>query len=481
VIPCPDFNNARIVVLGDIILDRYFWGDVHRISPEAPVPVVTVKTGQKTMNLGGAGNVAMNLKGLGCRHILMGIAGDDANGAALNTILKQEDIPSRIVTVPNHPTTTKTRIIAQGQQIVRLDEESKAAVSNSHRDQLFRQFDEALPGTTGVILSDYGKGLISPDVAGHVIQQCRSNKIPLFVDPKGPSWERYRGAGCITPNTAEFRLIQPFQEGDEALLHEKAQAVLKRFALTYLLLTRGPKGMTLFHRQQPPFYIRARAREVFDVSGAGDTVIASLAAAFSVGLTMEKAAEIANTSAGIVIAKRGTQPVSRLELKQALADSGMKSTAKIVTRQSAVEKIAAWRNTGKKIVFTNGCFDILHIGHIKLLHAAAAKGDRLIVGLNSDVSVKRLKGQKRPIVPEEERAALLSSIQGVDLVVIFDEETPVDLIRAFQPDVIVKGGDYTPETVVGHDIVEARGGIVVIVPLIGGISTTKVVKSIRAE
>ena len=463
--------------MGDIILDRYYWGTVNRISPEAPVPVVHIDS--KTMNPGGAGNVAMNLKELKCPHALVGITGDDTNGAVLSALLQQTDIRHRVVTIPNHPTTTKTRIFAQGQQVVRLDEESPPVIDATIRRQLFANFDELLSGATGVVLSDYGKGLITPEVAAYVIKQCRTAGVPLFVDPKGTSWERYDGAYCITPNIAEFNLIESFIENDEELLHEKARQVIRRFDLKYLLLTRGPEGMTLFHRQDPPVSIQAKAREVFDVSGAGDTVIASLAAAVSTGLPMQTAAIIANTAAGIVVAKRGTQPVGHMELKQMLSDNGMESVSKIVTRQRAVEKIAAWRTTGKKIVFTNGCFDILHIGHIKLLHAAAKEGDRLIVGLNSDRSVKQLKGEKRPIVPEEERAALLSSIAGVDLVALFDEETPLNLIRMFQPDVIVKGGDYTPQTVVGHDIVVDRGGSVVIVPLIDGISTTKVVESIQ--
>ena len=476
-IPYPDFTAASVLVLGDIILDRYYWGTVHRISPEAPVPVVNI--GSKTMNPGGAGNVAMNLKELRCPHALVGIAGDDTNGEVLSTLLLQAEIRHRLVTIPDHPTTTKTRIFAQGQQVVRMDEESTPIIDKSIRHQLFACFDALLSGATCVVLSDYGKGLITPEVAAYVITQCRTADVPLFVDPKGTSWERYHGAHCVTPNMAEFNLIEPFTENDEGLLHEKARRVIRRFDLQYLLLTRGPEGMTLFHRQKPPVSIRAKAREVFDVSGAGDTVIASLAAAVSAGLSMQTAAGIANTAAGIVVAKRGTQPVGHLELKQMLTDSGMESVSKIVPRQQAIEKIAAWRTTGKKIVFTNGCFDILHIGHIKLLHAAAKEGDRLVVGLNSDRSVKQLKGEKRPIVPEEERAALLSSITGVDLVVLFDEETPLNLIRMFQPDVIVKGGDYTPQTVVGHDIVVDRGGSVVIVPLIDGISTTKVVESIQ--
>jgi D-beta-D-heptose 7-phosphate kinase/D-beta-D-heptose 1-phosphate adenosyltransferase len=476
VIPYPDFSDAKVIVLGDIILDRYFWGAVHRISPEAPVPVVTID--KKTMNLGGAGNVAMNLKGLGCRHVLLGLAGDDANGASLSSILRQEGIQNHLVTIQNHPTTTKTRIIGQGQQVVRLDEEKQPRINDTHRNQLFKYFDETLPGATGVILSDYGKGLIVPEIAEHVITRCRSKKIPLFIDPKNTSWETYHDAFCITPNTAEFNLIEPFPEDDESLLYEKAKTVLNRYGLEYLLLTRGPKGMTLFHRQQPPVHIKAKAREIFDVSGAGDTVIAAITAAFGTGIPMEKAARIANTAAGIVIGKQGTRPVETLELKQMLSEKSTAGAEKIINKQRAAEKITEWRSAGNKIVFTNGCFDILHIGHIKLLHAAAAQGNRLIVGLNSDRSVNGLKGENRPVVPEDERAALLSSIDGVDLVVLFDEETPIDLIRLIQPDVIVKGGDYTPETVVGHDIVARRGGTVVIVPLLDGISSTRVIESI---
>lgn len=478
-IPCPDFSSASVVVIGDIILDRYFWGQAHRISPESPVPVVNVE--KKTLNPGGAGNVAMNLKALGCPHTLLGIAGDDVNGKVLADILLQEGIRHHLVTLPSHPTTTKTRIIAQGQQIVRLDEETTPTLADGFLQQMITTFEESLGEATGVILSDYGKGLVTPVLAEHVIQQCRARGIPLFIDPKGATWERYRNAFCITPNTAEFNLIEPVAAENENLLLEKAASVLTRFGFEYLLLTRGPKGMTLFHRQQPPVTIRTKAKTVFDVSGAGDTVIASLAAAHSAGESMKTAAEIANIAAGIVVGKRGTQPVGLLELQHALWESGVENMAKIVTRLQAVEKIAAWRSTGKKIVFTNGCFDILHIGHIKLLHAAAAQGDRLVVGLNSDRSVRQLKGNKRPIVPQDERAALLAAIKGVDLVVIFDEETPLDLIEKFEPDVLVKGGDYTLKTVVGHEIVERAGGKVVLVPLINGISTSNVIHSIQNE
>jgi D-beta-D-heptose 7-phosphate kinase / D-beta-D-heptose 1-phosphate adenosyltransferase len=476
VIPYPDFANHTVVVVGDIILDRYIWGDVDRISPEAPVPVIRVK--RKTMNLGGAGNVAMNLKGLGCRQILMGTRGDDRDGDCMASILKEEMIAHHLVTIPGHPTTTKTRIVGQNQQLARLDEETPEPVVDRYATQLKEQFDRALPTAGAVIISDYGKGAITPDTAGYIIQQCKRLDIPVFVDPKGISWEKYQGAFCITPNSAELNRVAPFTDTDDTELEAQARKIIDHLALDFLLVTRGSKGISLFRQGVAALKIPAEAKEVFDVSGAGDTVIATIAAAFAAGLTMQDAAALANMAAGIVIGKIGTQPIDTMVLKQASQDRALAGAEKIVTKKPALDRIADWRAHHDRIVFTNGCFDILHVGHIKLLHAAAAEGDRLIVGLNSDRSVRNLKGDKRPIVPEEERAALLSSIKGVDLVVLFDQATPIELIQAFTPDVIVKGGDYTPETVVGHEIVLAHGGKVVIVPLIQGVSTTHVIESI---
>ena len=473
----PDFSNHTIVVIGDVMLDQYFWGDVDRISPEAPVPVV--KVNKKTMSLGGAGNVAMNLKGVNCGHRLIGLRGLDDNGEHLAALLEKEAIDHSLATIQTHPTTTKTRILGQGQQLIRLDEERSQSIDEQAVDTLLTILDDCLDKTSGVIISDYGKGIFKSDAAQRIIHRCRSLNIPVFVDPKGHDWERYKGATCITPNTAEFNLVAPFDEYDEATLEQQAEKTIEQLNLQYILMTRGARGMSLFSANQPAVHISTEAQEVFDVSGAGDTVIATLTAAYCSGMEMQDAASLANTAAGIVVGKIGTKPVIDTELKQALSNRTLTGSTKCVDLARPCEWSRAWRRDGQRVVFTNGCFDILHVGHIQLLHAAAAQGDRLIVGLNSDSSVKNLKGQSRPVVPEMERAALLSSIKGVDLVVMFDEETPIDLIRRLTPDVLVKGGDYTPETVVGHEMVEQSGGRVVIVPLIDGVSTTKVIASIQ--
>ena len=303
--------------------------------------------------------------------------------------------------------------------------------------------------------------------------------IPVFVDPKGHDWERYKGATCITPNTAEFNLVAPFDEYDAPALEAQARRTIEKLNLGYILMTRGARGMSLFSANHPTVHISTEAQEVFDVSGAVDTVIATLAAAFSAGMEKQHAASQANTAAGIVVGKIGTQAILRTELKQALSESAFKDAAKCVGVDLAADMVNAWQKKGQRVVFTNGCFDILHVGHVKLLQKAAAQGNKLVVGLNSDGSVKKLKGDARPVVPEKERAALLANIKGVDLVVLFDEETPYELICRIIPDVLVKGGDYTPETVVGRDVVEQAGGKVVIVPLVGGVSTTKVIDSMR--
>ncbi len=475
----PDFANCTVLVIGDVMLDRYFWGDVGRISPESPVPVVRVN--EKTLTLGGAGNVAKNLKGLNCKQILLGVKGDDSNGASLQDILKKERIKNVLIPLKSHPTTTKTRILGQNQQLLLLDEENSKEIPKKILKELLDNFDKALPEADVVIISDYGKGIFNFDAVQHIIKRCRSKKVATFVDPKGVSWERYSGATCVTPNTAELNLIAPFPEDDETILESQAGKVIAKYDLDYMLVTRGPKGIALFRNGRPAIHIATHAREVYDVSGAGDTVIASLSAAFGSGLKMSEAAALANIAGGIVIGKVGTQPILESELKQALWSKTIDGVNKIVSKDQARDLIAGWQRNGQRIVFTNGCFDILHIGHIKLLHAAADQGDKLVIGLNSDLSVKKLKGDSRPIVPEAERAALLSSITGVDLVVFFQEETPVELIRSFKPDIIVKGGDYTPAQVVGHEIVEQAGGKVVIVPLIDGVSTTKVIESIKPK
>jgi D-beta-D-heptose 7-phosphate kinase/D-beta-D-heptose 1-phosphate adenosyltransferase len=473
----PNFSNCRLLVLGDVMLDQYFWGEVNRVSPEAPVPVVHLTS--KTDSTGGAGNVALNLSGLGCRTHLIGIRGDDLPGKYLVQILAQNRIDCHLVVSPNHPTTTKTRIIGQGQQLLRLDEEKPEKITSNLQTAVMERLEILLPQMDAVILSDYGKGIFLGDLAENVIQRCRQAHIPIFVDPKGLNWQRYHGATCVTPNEKEFNLVAPDMESNDGDMVASARELRRRFDLKWLLITRGSKGLILFGHADDGICIPAKAREVFDVSGAGDTVIASLAASSACGLSMAEAAQVANRAAGIVVAKIGTSPVQLQELKRAVAAEVIKGTDKIVDRQTAMEILAHWRREKREVVFTNGCFDILHIGHIKLLNAAADQGSRLIVGLNSDASVRRLKGDERPIITQTERAALLASIECVDLVVIFEEDTPIKLVQAFKPEVIVKGGDYRPETVVGHEIVEANGGRVVIVPLVEGASTTGMLDQIK--
>lgn len=463
----PDFSNTKVIVIGDIILDQYFCGDVHRISPEAPVPVVTIN--EKTTSLGGAGNVAVNLKNIECGHVLIGVIGNDMNGIVLSDILQKNNIENHMITIQRYPTITKTRVISQGQQIVRLDEEDISMINEIYRSKLLSYFDECLPNTTGVIISDYGKGLIDPDVTRHIITQCNSENIPVFVDPKGNTWDHYNGAFCITPNIMEFNQIEPFMEDT----HEKSKILLDKHNLKNILLTRGSEGMILFSIKQEPIYIKSEVKEVYDVSGAGDTVIAFMASSFGSGMSMEKSAEIANIAAGIVVGKQGTKPIEQIELKQIFLNNNEENIRRIVSREQAIEKIKEWKKNGDTIVGTTGCFDILHVGHIKLIHTAIDSGDRLVIGLNSDSSIKKLKGESRPIISENERANILSNINGVDLVVIYDEETSFDFITSIEPDVIVKGSDHRPITKVGNEMKD-----VTLVSLDGN-STTNIINTIK--
>ena len=472
-----EFDASRILVIGDVILDVYYWGDVPRISPEAPVPVVHIQN--KTKTVGGAGNVALNLSGLGCRPVLLGTRGADDPGDQLEKLLQGYGVDHHLVTIPNHPTTLKTRVLGQGQQLIRLDEEACRPIANSVQDDIIRYVEAELPHCKAVVLSDYGKGVLWGELSQKIISSCNAKGIPTFVDPKGNRWHRYKGATCITPNLNEFNAVCNCEAENPESLEQEAQTLIADLGLTYLMITQGARGMSLFGGDQPALHIPTQAREVYDVSGAGDTVIATLAAAVANGMAIDQAAELTNIAAGVVVGKVGTQPIRTVELRNALWDHQMMGTPKICDREGASGIIDKWRRAGQRVVFTNGCFDILHVGHIKLLQQAAEQGDKLVVGLNSDESVKRLKGASRPIMPEEERAALLSSIKSVDLVVLFDEDTPIELIRRFRPFILVKGQDYTPENVVGKELVESWGGRVVLIPLIEGISTTRVIEWVK--
>ena len=327
----PDFANCSVLVIGDVMLDRYFWGDVDRISPESPVPIVRVH--RKNLTLGGAGNVVRNLKGLNCQQVLLGVRGDDSNGSSLQEILEKEGIRNELIPVKNHTTTTKTRILGQNQQLLRLDEENSKEIQKKILKELLDRFDKALTEADVVIVSDYGKGIFQFDVVQHIIKRCKSKNVPAFIDPKGISWERYSGATCVTPNTLELNLITSFPEGNETILENQANRVIEKYDLSYLLVTRGPQGVSLFQKGQPARHIATHAREVYDVSGAGDTVIASLAAAFGCGLKMSEAAALANIAGGIVVGKVGTKPIMENELKQALWGKTLDGINKIVSKK----------------------------------------------------------------------------------------------------------------------------------------------------
>lgn len=477
-----ELKNKSILVIGDVMLDRYVWGDVTRISPEAPVPIVRIQ--EKSEVLGGAGNVAANLSALGCRVTLMGVCGTDQEGKRLSDLSGQKGIETCFMKDGGRSTITKTRIMAHHQQLMRLDEEQTCPMPSDFQNRMLEKIREQIESLQAVILSDYGKGIFhAPGFCQQVIETCMNNHVPVMVDPKGTDWNRYQGATCITPNTAEFQLVAgDLSTNTEKTLSKAAEAIRRRYGLEWLLVTRGAKGMLLCGPKAKPAYIPAKSREVYDVSGAGDTVIASLAAGLAIGLDFPDAAAFANTAAGIAVGKLGTQPVQAAELETALkwenSQGRQTGIMKVLTAENAVMQLHSWRSTGDRIVFTNGCFDLLHPGHINLLHQARSFGDRLVVGLNTDASIRRLKGEKRPILHERDRAAILSALGSVDLVVLFAEDTPLELIKKLKPDILVKGADYRMDQVVGGDIVHAYGGDVRLVKLLKGYSTTDITQKV---
>jgi D-beta-D-heptose 7-phosphate kinase/D-beta-D-heptose 1-phosphate adenosyltransferase len=477
-------GSGSVLVIGDVMLDEYIWGEVDRISPEAPVQIVRVR--ERSEVLGGAGNVAANLAGLGCPVLLVGVRGSDAHGDKVMYLTENSGIQAHLIIATERPTTTKTRIMAHGQQLLRIDDEQAGSLSSATEDNLLSLMKQLIPRCQCVILSDYGKGTLrSAKVAQEVIKMGREGGIPVLVDPKGRDWERYHGATCVTPNTAEFSEVAGLvSQGLDSEFFDAAHSVRKRYNLEWLLVTRGAKGMCLIGEDQPPLCIGAKAKEVYDVSGAGDTVISTTAAGVASGLPLGDAARLANLAAGIVVGKLGTQPISIGELRAAAKFDGMgadgSSLGKFATLDAARILVQSWKASGARIVFTNGCFDLLHPGHIRLLQKARSLGDRLIVGLNADASIRRLKGPSRPILSELDRAALLGALGCVDLVVLFEEDTPLTLIEAIRPDILVKGADYRIQEVVGRELVERYGGKVVLVPILEGYSTTGVVTKLLA-
>lgn len=470
--------QTKVLILGDVILDKYVYGHVERISPEAPVPVV--RADRSSEQPGGAANVAMNVVAMGARATLVGFTGRDADRELLERQLAAAGVDSALVAVDGTPTTAKLRVLAGQHQVVRLDHESTAERPAPAYEELLQRFEAALASAQVVILSDYAKGVLTKTVCQRAIALARKAGVPVLVDPKTRDFSRYAGATTICPNRSELALATGVHgDVEEELNH--GQQYVEQLGLSHLTVTMSEKGICLLwpdRRHHAP----AVARQVFDVSGAGDTVIATLALCAASGVPPEQAAGLANLAAGIVVAKVGTVPASAGELLSELrARNKDGSDLKAMSLPELAEKVAAWQAAGDKVVFTNGCFDLVHVGHVTLLEQCREFGTRLVVGINSDASVSRLKGPTRPIIGEQQRARLLSALAATDAVVIFDEPTPIDVIKAIRPDVLVKGGDYTEATVVGAPEVRSWGGRVELVPLVEGFSTSDIVRRIGAQ
>lgn len=468
----PQFNNAKVLVLGDVMLDRYWFGSTNRISPEAPVPVVKVQENED--RAGGAANVAMNIVSLNVPVTLHGLVGNDDAGRALDKLLSEHSIQNQCVVVDSHPTITKLRILSRHQQLLRLDFEE--GFHNLDCQALLAKLAAEITAYGALILSDYGKGTL--DTVQQMIQIARQANVPVLIDPKGTDFERYRGATLLTPNMSEFEAVAGHCN-DESEIVAKGLKMIVDFDLSALLITRSEKGMTLLRPNQDPFHLPTQAKEVYDVTGAGDTVISVLATAIADGRPLEEACYLANAAAGVVVGKLGTSTVSPSELEQAIhqrAETGFgvvsEDELKVIVKQS--------KTRGEKIVMTNGCFDILHPGHISYLENARKLGDRLIVAVNTDESVKRLKGESRPINDLNARMAVLAGLASVDWVVPFGEDTPQRLIGEILPDLLVKGGDYKPEEISGSQEVWANGGEVRVLNFENGCSTTNVIKKIQS-
>ncbi len=465
--------GARVLVIGDVMLDRFVKGTVERVSPEGPVPVLRV-TRERTA-LGGAGNVLRNLSALGATGVLLAVAGDDSAGREVERQVAERGAEgSRVLTVTGRVTTVKVRYLAGGQQLLRADWETADALPEATGRALLETARAVLPQVGAVVVSDYGKGTLAAEVLADLIQAARAAGRPVVVDPKGGDYARYRGASLVTPNRTELEAASGLKAVGDQAVEAACRALIERCGLDAVLATRSEEGMTLVECDGAVRHFRSEAREVFDVTGAGDTVAALLGAALAVGIAPSDAARLANAAAGLVVGRLGTAVVRRDELRRALIAPGVK----VVSLDALLEIAAAWRQAGLVLGFTNGCFDLLHPGHLSLLHQARAACDRLVVGLNGDASAERLKGEGRPVQDEVTRAAVLAALPDVDQVVVFGQDTPIELIEALRPEVLVKGADYTLEQVVGADLVEGYGGRVVLAELLPGHSTSATIERI---
>lgn len=469
------FHSARVLVLGDVMLDRFVYGSVERISPEAPIPVMSV---ERTSDMpGGAANVGRNIAALGAQCTLVGVVGDDGLASDLRKQLAAlPTIDVRFIVDAARPTTVKTRYVADRQQMLRADLESREPLTERAAAELLTTLQPAISQCDLVVLSDYAKGVLNDSFTQQVIKLARASNKPVIVDPKTKSFAKYTGASVLTPNRQELQAACGLECRSDGQVVQGAHQAIDAGVCEAMVVTRSADGMSVIKKDTTVAHLRTTAHEVFDVSGAGDTVLAVLSIGLAVGGELIDVARIANVAAGIVVGKPGTAVVNTGEIIATLDDNVRPNAEKIFTLSRVQQMVAQWRERGLKVAFTNGCFDLLHPGHISLLEQSRGTADKLIVGLNSDLSVRRLKGANRPVQSEVARATVLTSLKTVDAVVIFTEDTPLELIKSLKPDVLVKGADYTVDTVVGADIVQSYGGRIVLAQLVEGQSTTNTIK-----
>ena len=464
-------KSARVLCIGDVMLDHYVYGQVERVSPEAPIPVLWIEREMKT--LGGAGNVLRNLQALGAASSFISVVGNDEAGREVGRLVEAQDgTEAHVLVQPQRTTTVKTRYVAANQQLLRADRESSTPLDPYIREDLLRLARELVTDHSVVIISDYAKGVLTEGVALEIIRAAREAGARVIVDPKGGDHIRYRGADLLKPNRRELAHATGMPVATDDEIVGASRALIERCGFNAVLASLGAEGMVLVGAGGTVHLQRAEVREVYDVSGAGDTVVATVGTALAAGMTLTDAARLANAAAGVAVGKIGTAVVYASELIASLSGRDLHAADKVVPRSHALDLVVRWRRHGLKIGFTNGCFDLLHPGHVALLGQAKAACDRLVVGLNSDASTARIKGPRRPIQSESERAAVLASLAAVDLIVIFEEDTPIELIREIRPQLLVKGADYRLDEVVGADLVKSAGGEVLLADVVPGYSTT---------
>ncbi|MAT34275.1 MAG: D-glycero-beta-D-manno-heptose 1-phosphate adenylyltransferase [Ponticaulis sp.] len=476
---CHAASNLTVLCVGDAMLDRFIYGKVSRISPEAPIAVLS--QGESQTMLGATGNVARNASSLGAQAVVASVVGKDSEGDELSELaLKDSRIRAHLVRSCHRKTTVKTRYVSGGQQLLRVDREEVSPLCHAESSELISALEKLLLECDVVLISDYAKGVVTADVIDVCLQVSKARDIPVIVDPKGSDFDRYGAVTLIKPNVSELEKVinQPLRTDED--VEAGLAAALKILPAKAILLTRSEKGMSFLERDGTVKHFPAEKRDVYDVSGAGDTSLAAIGIALSAGVPLARATQFALIASGIAVGKSGTATVTSSEMKRAIQAKQRERVRSGDVEQSLEDLVREWRESGLSVGFTNGCFDILHAGHLSVLEYAAAHCDRLIVGLNSDSSVKRLKGEGRPVNQENDRVRLLKGLKPVDEVVLFSEDTPLELIERIQPDVLVKGGDYTPETVVGADVVERAGGRVLIAPTLDGRSTTGIIERSRS-